>query len=58
MKSFFGGLGLILCGMILAALMSQVPVGFSDADVATIGRKFYVVLRASKTLQFCKVVVR
>ena len=41
MMSAVGGLGLILCGMILAALMSQVPVGFSDAEVATIGRKFY-----------------
>ena len=41
MKSFFGGLGIILCGMILAVLMSQVPVGFSDAEAATIGRKFY-----------------
>ena len=39
--SALGGLGLILCGMILAVLMSQVPVGFSDAEVATIGRKFY-----------------
>ena len=39
--AFIGGLGLILCGMILAVLMSQVPVGFSDAEVATIGRKFY-----------------
>ena len=36
-----GGLGIILCGMILAALMSQVPVGFSDGEAATIGRKFY-----------------
>lgn len=39
--SALGGLGIILCGIILAALMSQVPVGFSDAEVATIGRKYY-----------------
>ena len=39
--SAVGGLGLILCGMILAVLVSQVPVGFSDGEAATIGRKFY-----------------
>ena len=39
--AFIGVLGLILCGMILALLMSQVPVGFSDGEAATIGRKFY-----------------
>ena len=39
--SAVGGLGLILCGMILAVLVSHVPVGFSDGEVATIGRKFY-----------------
>ena len=39
--SALGGLGIVLCGIILAALMSQVPVGFSDGEAATIGRKFY-----------------
>ena len=39
--SALGGLVIVLCGIILAALMSQVPVGFSDGEAATIGRKFY-----------------
>ena len=39
--SALGGLGIILCGMILTVFVSRVPVGFSDEEVATIGRKFY-----------------
>ena len=41
LMALLGGLVIILCGMILAALMSQVPIGFSDADAATVERKFF-----------------
>lgn len=41
LMAMMGGLVIIICGMILAVLMSQVPVGFSDADAATVGRKFF-----------------
>ena len=39
--SVSGWLAILLCGFILAVLMSLIPVGCSDAEVATIGRKFY-----------------
>ena len=39
--SVAGWLVILLCGFILAFLMSIVPIGYSDADVATIGRKIY-----------------
>ena len=36
-----GCLLIIVCGLMLAALLTNVPVGYSDAEAATIGRKYY-----------------
>ena len=39
--SFLGCLLIFVCGIVLALLLSSIPVGYSDEDMATIGRKFY-----------------
>ena len=39
--SVLGCLLIVVCGIILAALLMNVPVGYSDAEVDTIGRKYY-----------------
>ena len=41
LMAILGGLLIIICGVILTVLMSHVPVGFSDGEVETIGRKFF-----------------
>ena len=41
LMSALGCLLIVVCGLALAALLTNVPVGYSDADVATIGRKYY-----------------
>lgn len=41
LMSVLGWLLIVVCGIIIAALLTNVPVGYSDADVATIGRKYY-----------------
>ena len=41
LMSVLGCLLIVVGGIVLAALLTQVPVGFSDAEVATIGRKVY-----------------
>ena len=45
MKKFFlsvvGWLVILLCGFILAFVVSLIPIGYSDAEVATIGRMIY-----------------
>lgn len=41
LMAIVGWAGIVLCGLILAVLMSIVPVGFSDAEAATIGRMIY-----------------
>ena len=43
-KAFFSVVGvsaIMLSGFVLALLMSQIPIGYSDAEVETIGRMFY-----------------
>lgn len=39
--SVVGVLAIMLCGFILALFMSLIPIGYSDAEVATIGRMYY-----------------
>ena len=41
LMSVLGWLLIVACGIILAALLINVPVGYSDAEVETIGRKYY-----------------
>ena len=39
--SVVGVSAIMLSGFVLALLMSQIPIGYSDAEVETIGRMFY-----------------
>ena len=39
--SLVGMVAIMLSGLILALFMSQIPIGYSDAEVETIGRMFY-----------------
>lgn len=41
LMSVLGCLLIVASGIVLAVLLSQVPVGYSDADAATVGRKVY-----------------
>ena len=39
--SCVGMLAIMVSGFILALFMSLIPIGYSDAEVATVGRMFY-----------------
>ena len=39
--SALGCLVILLCGFILALFMSLIPIGYSDAEIETIGRMYY-----------------